>query len=80
MARLKFRDWYVARHGDWPGFHGDPYHVIFQAMTDGMADYIDEVVADIEKGRPPPQADAEGGGPIPPPSRRAASSGKEPCP
>jgi hypothetical protein len=42
---LNFKDWYIAKHGDYPGLQGERYDHLFARMADAFADYVDYVVA-----------------------------------
>lgn len=42
---LKFKDWYIAKHGAYPGHRGELMADITARLADAFAEYVDEAVA-----------------------------------
>ncbi len=42
-APQRFREFFIARHGDWPGTPDVPFFEILENMTEAAADYLDNI-------------------------------------
>ncbi len=51
---LKFKDWYIAKHGVYPGHNGEDMYFVMARLADAFAEYVDEAVATLlpDRGSP----------------------------
>lgn len=42
---MKFKDWYTARYGMWPGVEGEPIDLVMARLANAFAENVDEAVA-----------------------------------
>ena len=42
---MKFKEFYEARYGKYPGAEGERYEDIFKRLTDAFAEYVDYVAS-----------------------------------